>query len=228
MSDYFRGSRKVATAGHHCCVVAAVLSRHGFASRNLLPVLAGFRDVLTSPVSFLQRPARWMQLLASNSHALSAGPNFAFELAAERHQTTTWPGLISATCSASSTVAERVQPGDTAGASPSGSPASTFTATALRPSYGMAEATVYVATRERRVNRRQSFISTPRSCPPATRSGAQAEAVQRWSATACRGHRWCGSSIPRPGIECPAGTVGEIWVHGDNVAAGYWQKPARD
>jgi len=25
--------------------------------------------------------------------------------------------------------------------------------------------------------------------------------------------------------ECPSGTVGEIWVHGDNVAAGYWQKP---
>ena len=30
---------------------------------------------------------------------------------------------------------------------------------------------------------------------------------------------------PDTSIECPAGTVGEIWVHGDNVAAGYWQKP---
>jgi fatty acid CoA ligase FadD28 len=26
--------------------------------------------------------------------------------------------------------------------------------------------------------------------------------------------------------ECSAATVGEIWVHGDNVAAGYWRKPA--
>jgi fatty acid CoA ligase FadD21 len=25
--------------------------------------------------------------------------------------------------------------------------------------------------------------------------------------------------------ECPAGTIGEIWVHGDNVAKGYWRKP---
>jgi fatty acid CoA ligase FadD28 len=25
--------------------------------------------------------------------------------------------------------------------------------------------------------------------------------------------------------ECPAGTTGEIWVHGENVAAGYWHKP---
>nr|AAA17080.1 pclA [Mycobacterium leprae] len=26
-------------------------------------------------------------------------------------------------------------------------------------------------------------------------------------------------------IECPTGRVGEIWLHGDNVAEGYWHKP---
>jgi fatty acid CoA ligase FadD28 len=30
---------------------------------------------------------------------------------------------------------------------------------------------------------------------------------------------------PETRIECPAETVGEIWVHGDNVAMGYWRKP---
>ena len=30
---------------------------------------------------------------------------------------------------------------------------------------------------------------------------------------------------PETGTECPAGTIGEIWVHGDNVATGYWEKP---
>jgi fatty acid CoA ligase FadD28 len=30
---------------------------------------------------------------------------------------------------------------------------------------------------------------------------------------------------PDTRIECPEGAVGEIWVHGDNVALGYWQKP---
>lgn len=29
---------------------------------------------------------------------------------------------------------------------------------------------------------------------------------------------------PETGIEQPAGAIGEIWVHGDNVAQGYWRK----
>ena len=49
-----------------------------------LPVMARRRAVLMSPMSFLQRPARWMQLLASNSRTFSAAPNFAFELAVRR------------------------------------------------------------------------------------------------------------------------------------------------
>ena len=30
---------------------------------------------------------------------------------------------------------------------------------------------------------------------------------------------------PETRVECPARTVGEIWVHGENVATGYWRKP---
>ena len=30
---------------------------------------------------------------------------------------------------------------------------------------------------------------------------------------------------PETCLEAPAGTIGEIWVHGDNVCAGYWNKP---
>ncbi len=48
-----------------------------FANRSSV----GVHAVLMSPVAFLQRPGRWMQLMATHRRAVTAGPNFAFELA---------------------------------------------------------------------------------------------------------------------------------------------------
>ena len=50
----------------------------------LAPIVAGRSAVLMSPVSFLRRPASWLQLLAAQYPTLSAAPNFAFELAMRR------------------------------------------------------------------------------------------------------------------------------------------------
>ena len=46
-----------------------------------------------SPMAFLQKPARYMQMLASNTQAFSAVPNFAFELAARRTSDADMAGL---------------------------------------------------------------------------------------------------------------------------------------
>src|SRR4051794_35405808 len=53
----------------------------GFFMGLILPILTGMPATLTSPIGFLQRPARWMQMLANNTLAFSAAPNFAFDLA---------------------------------------------------------------------------------------------------------------------------------------------------
>ena len=44
----------------------------------------GLHSVLMSPMAFLQRPARWVQEMATNTNVFTAVPNFAFELAARR------------------------------------------------------------------------------------------------------------------------------------------------
>ena len=57
------------------------------------PILSGHRAELTSPVSFLERPARWVRSLAGNPHTWSAAPNFAFDLAARKTTDSDLAGL---------------------------------------------------------------------------------------------------------------------------------------
>ena len=147
MSDYFADYGKVPPPD--TTVVSWLPFYHdmGLYLGIVLPLLGGLHAVLTSPVSFLQRPARWMQLLASNqSRVLGSDRTSLSNWRCGEHPTTTWPGLISGTCCASLSGSERVHP-RRCGASPSGSPASIFATAVIRPSYGLAEATVYVATR---------------------------------------------------------------------------------
>ena len=96
--------------------------------------------------------------------------------------------------------------------------------TALRPAYGLAEATVYVAS------------ALPGRPLPTARfsyeklSGGYAERCADEGGVELISHgppRSCTVRIVDPDTctENPDGKVGEIWVHGDNVAAGYWRNP---
>ena len=96
----------------------------------LAPVLWGFPAVLTSPMAFLQKPARWMQMLASN-RSFSAAPNFAFELAVRRTSDDDMAGLDLGNVHTILSGSERSTP-RRSDVSPSGSPASA----SLTPSLG--------------------------------------------------------------------------------------------
>ena len=187
------------------------------------PILTGIRAVLTSPVAFLQRPARWMQLLASNSHAYSAAPNFAFELAVRKTSDDDMAGLDLSDVIVIATGSERVHPATLRRFTQRFARFNLRDAV-IRPSYGLAEATVYVATRAA-------------AQPPAIvrfdsekLTAGKAERCESGGGTPLVSYGMPRSPTirivdPETRIECPAGTIGEIWVHGDNVAMGYWRKP---
>jgi fatty acid CoA ligase FadD28 len=134
------------------------------------PILTGAPAVLTSPVAFLQKPARWMQLLAGTSRPFSAGPNFAFELATRRTSEDDMAGLDLGNVLIITTGSERVHAA-TIRRFTQRFARFNFPDTALRPSYGLVEAMVYVAS-SAGAPRRPS-ASTTRSCRPATRSAAR-------------------------------------------------------
>jgi long chain fatty acid CoA FadD26 len=187
------------------------------------PVSAGIPAVIMSPMAFLQKPARWIQMLASNTRSFSAVPNFAFELAARRTSDDDMAGLDLGNVLGIISGSERIH----------AATIRRFTErfsrfnlpdTALLPSYGLAEATLYVA-------------SSPPSRSPAT-VRFDYDKLSAGHAKRCGdegGVELVSYGPPRAStlrivdpdtrIENPAGKIGEIWVHGDNIAEGYWRNP---
>jgi acyl-CoA synthetase (AMP-forming)/AMP-acid ligase II len=92
-SDYFAHYGKVAPPDTTLVSWLPFYHDMGLYLGICAPVLLGVLAVLMSPVAFLQRPARWMQLLASNSKSYSIAPNFAFELAARKTSDDDMAGL---------------------------------------------------------------------------------------------------------------------------------------
>ncbi|BBX96109.1 AMP-binding protein [Mycobacterium lacus] len=190
---------------------------------TIMPILAGLPTVLTSPVGFLQRPARWMQLLARHGRTISAGPNFAFDLAVRKTSDADMAGLDLGGVHTVLNGSERVQPATLKRFADRFAPFK-FAPKALRPAYGMAEATVYIATRS--VGEPPEIVHFESEQLPA----GHAKPCPGGGGTPLVSYGAADSQLvrivdPDTCIECPEGTVGEIWVQGGNVATGYWHKP---
>jgi fatty acid CoA ligase FadD28 len=187
------------------------------------PILAGMHSVLTSPMSFLIRPARWVQLMATNPGTFSPAPNFAFELAVRKTSDDDMAGLDLQGVTHIVCGAERVHVATL----------TRFTERfakfnlrpqAIRPSYGLAEATVYVAARAPgHPPKVVHFESDKLSAGHAeVRSDSTGTALVSYGVPLAPTVRIVD---PESRTEKPAGAVGEIWIHGANVARGYWGRP---
>jgi fatty acid CoA ligase FadD21 len=189
------------------------------------PILGGYRGELTSPVSFLERPARWMRSLAENPHAFSAAPNFAFDLAARKTIDSDLAGLDLGGVLGIISGAERVEP-NTLQRFVDRFSHFNFRDHMIRPSYGLAEATVFVAAGTwddaATVRFDVGELSAGRAQRCAARTGT---ALVKYKVPQSPTLRIVDGDTNR---ECPQGVVGEIWIHGANVAEGYWHKPPEE
>ena len=186
------------------------------------PVISGCRAVFTSPESFLQRPARWMQMVASYPDASTGGPNFAFDLAVRATSDEDMAGYDLGNVASIISGAEWIRP-DTLQRFAERFTRFNLRESALRPTYGLAESTLYVAT------------STDGESPAVADfesqqlSAGRAQRCAPGTGTALVGYPERGPDVrivdPDTRAECPDGTTGEVWVHGGNVGAGYWHKP---
>lgn len=192
------------------------------------PATYGGHSTLMAPTAFVRRPHRWISALSAASaegRVVTAAPNFAYEWAAQRGRPADGEHIDLANVVAiigSEPVSMAAIDAFNAAFGPHGLPP-----TAMKPSYGIAEATLFIA------NIAPDAVAAETYFDGDLLAEGRAVAVAADAPNAVA-HVSCGVVArslhaivvdPATGEELPDGHVGEFWLHGDNVGRGYWRRP---
>lgn len=191
----------------------------------LQPLYVGRPNVLMSPMSFLQKPYRWLSAISRFRGTTSGGPNFAYDLCVRKITPEQRKTLDLSTWRVAFNGAEPVR-AETLEAFAEAFKPCGFRWEAFYPCYGLAEATLIVSGGY--VHRRP-VVRTFDSSSLARGEVTEATVADERGRTLVG----CGENLPDQRIAIvdpetltvsPAGRIGEIWVQGPSVAQGYWQQ----
>jgi fatty acid CoA ligase FadD32 len=196
----------------------------------LLSSVVGYENTFMTPAAFVRRPIRWIRQLAGREGdtggAISAAPNFAFEHAALRGLPKEGdPPLDLSRVKCILNGSEPVSAASIRKFNEAFGPYG-FQEKAIKPSYGLAEATLFVSTTpmteapkiihvERDALNNKRFVEVPADAP----SG-----VAQASAGKIGVDQWTVIVDAETATELPDGQIGEVWLHGKNMGAGYWNR----
>jgi amino acid adenylation domain-containing protein len=190
------------------------------------PLYAGFPVTLMSPVAFLQRPLRWLEAISREHATTSGGPNFAYDLCVSKSTPEQRAELDLSSWKVAFTGAEPVR-ADTMARFADAFAVSGFRKTAFYPCYGLAEATLIVSAS--RVDTLPRVDSLDRDALQQHQAVVVPEQAEQAVSFVSNGQSSEEQRLvivdPGTHVECPAGSVGEIWVSGPSIAQGYWSKP---
>jgi acyl-CoA synthetase (AMP-forming)/AMP-acid ligase II len=193
----------------------------------MFPALCGGYLVMLDPMAFVRRPFRWIKQLSAEAaygRTFAAAPNFAYDLTAERGlppagetiDLSNVVGLLNGSEPVTISAIEKF----TKAFEPYGLPK-----TAIKPSYGMAEATLGVATLA--PAKAASAVYLDRVELAAGRALVVAPdtpgAVAHVSPGRLMPDLWAVITNAE-GAEVADGVVGEIWLHGNNIGRGYFRR----
>jgi len=197
----------------------------GLVGQLLHPLWLGGCAVIMEPSSFVRRPLRWLQMIEDYRVTVAGGPHLGYELCLSRVDDEEARSLDLSRWEVAVNGGEPVRE-DTMRAFAEKFAPSGLAAGAMRPCYGLAEATLLVSgggspAGVRTLNADVDALEQQRLVP----AGPQ---VRSRALVGCGG--------PAPGLEVrivepetreelPGGSVGEIWVRGPGVAGGYWKRP---
>ena len=197
----------------------------------LLPTVIGHYISFMTPAAFVRRPGRWIREMARKPEdtggVISVAPNFAFDHAAVRGLPKEGePPLdlsnVKAVLNGSEPISAATVRRFNEAFGQFG-----FKPEAIKPSYGLAEATLFVSGTpvdeppkiihvDRDELNRHRFVEVSEDSPTAV---AQASAGRVGVAV------WVTIVDAETATELPDGQIGEIWMHGQNMGTGYWNRP---
>jgi len=197
---------------------------------TLLSTVVGYSFTFMTPAAFVRRPSRWIRELArkdgETGGVFSAAPNFAFEHAALRGLPKEGePPLDLSNVKAILNGSEPVSAASIRKFNEAFAPYG-FREQAIKPSYGLAEATLFVSTTpmdeaptiihvDREALNNKQFVEVPADAP---------SAVAQASAGKIGVDEWAAIVDAETATEVPDGQIGEVWLHGKNMGAGYWNR----
>ncbi|WP_169812526.1 fatty acyl-AMP ligase [Nocardia acidivorans] len=187
----------------------------------LLPAFVGAPGTLMSPMTFLRDPLTWLREISGKPDVLAGGPNLAYGLCLKRVSPSDAAQLDLSGWRIAFAGAEPIDP-NTLRRFAEMFAVSGFRDTSFVPMYGLAESTLYVNGGLLGIGASSRVFAV--------------EELERGSAVADPGGRELlsmgpvepDSTVvvdPETRVRCAPNRVGEIWLHGPSVAAGYWNKP---
>ncbi|MGP4088392.1 fatty acyl-AMP ligase [Streptomyces sp. KR55] len=196
----------------------------GLIGMTLQPLWVGGTSVQMSPVSFIKQPHRWLRMIHDYRVEGTASPDFGYELCVRRVTEEQSAGLDLSSLRVALNGAEPVRAGTLRAF------VQRFAGHGLRPevvlpSYGLAENTLLVSSGDTEA--------------PHLELTVDAHVLERDELRPARSDRadrtlvGCGRPtdtetliVDPVSLEVlPDGRVGEIWLRGPSVAAGYWNRP---
>ena len=197
----------------------------------LLSPMLGHYITFMTPAAFVRRPGRWIREMArkegDTGGTISVAPNFAFDHAAARgvpkeDEPAVDLSNIKCILNGSEPISAATVNRFNEAFGPFG-----FKPQAIKPSYGLAEATLFVSTTPMNAEPRiihvdrdelnnHRFVEVPAESPKAVaQAGAGKIGVAEWAVIV----------DADSATELPDGQIGEVWISGQNMGTGYWGKP---